>query len=528
LLDTSKSEVYGLESLVISLPNGLRQELSEFRRWCTNPIQLDRESRYRCVQEVTHQAMESTMLAYLGFQAKVLRVRVEQLSLFSYRDPQTFARFVGYIIARDVGYKWASRHLSTCKKVLSYLCTLDATWPHTAAMQQWLGSMDKQLPNTIPRAQHQATPPAEAVFEWVDGLVEVVEAMVMDDTSMFGRITTITAQHVHDAVLAMMVTGSYVPPPRLHTLKSACHPDLAVSCTDPDCMLGPQCRGNRFELSVEGGVDVVRYVAPHHKNDRRSGVVSMTITYALPADALTRLMAVHIREGHQLLRALHRKRQPRLFMSNTGLEFADPKLGDLRFDVWWKAFFHGKLGPASLMQRQAGAGAVPYFPPSKGRNIFVEYYMATTGNSHPGDSWEGAANAMGTSVKQWREFYAPTIRQRMAQQAVDGLARVRDTTRDRGGSGAGAGGAGAAGGPGAGGGAGGGGNGGGNGGGRGGAAAAAAAGGGGGHAASESGVQARKQRSEHEARRPAARGGAEGVRHKHRRRVILSDSDEDA
>lgn len=207
---------------------------------------------------------------------------------------------------------------------------------------------------------------------------------------------------IHNTLLAMLVTGSHVPPARLHTIKTALHPSAAqhLLCQDKDCLLKLSgCKGNRFEVhKSEGGGEVVTYIAPHHKNDRRGS--NQVLTYDLPAGPLTELMLMHIKEGHGVLIRAYKHRQPHLFMSGSGLSFSD-----CLFAQWWHNFYHNTKGP------------LPYFPPSKGRTLFVESFISSTGHQ-PQESWEGAAMAMGNSVKQWKEFYAPRMKHRLAQEAV--------------------------------------------------------------------------------------------------------------
>ena len=250
-----------------------------------------------------------------------------------------------------------------------------------------------------------------------------------------------TALLIQNTIMAMLITGSHVPPARLHTIKTALHPDHAqrILCQDKDCLLKQSgCKGNRFEVhtirpspddghhvGASAGVadgagvggsgdapapapcasgcapcagEVVRYIAPHHKNDRRGA--NLVISYDLPPGPLTQLMLIHIREGHRVLASFHRHPQPHLFMSSSGLAF-----NDALFAIWWHNFYVNHNGPE------------PYFPPSKGRTLFVEHFIASTGHQ-PKESWEGAAMAMGNSVKQWKEFYAPRMKHRLAQDAV--------------------------------------------------------------------------------------------------------------
>lgn len=64
------------------------------------------------------------------------------------------------------------------------------------------------------------------------------------------RLSLSTATAVHNCVLLMMVTGhpDGIPPARLHTLKTAQHPEWAQQnmCQDPDCLYRRHgCLGNR-------------------------------------------------------------------------------------------------------------------------------------------------------------------------------------------------------------------------------------------------------------------------------------------
>ena len=226
----------------------------------------------------------------------------------------------------------------------------------------------------------------------------------------WGKLTPMVARLVHDTCLAMMVTGSHVPPARLHTLKTSLHPDRAVElqCQDPDCLHRGGCKGNRFEIVAEGGKERVKYVAPHHKTERRQG--GKVLTYMLPQGSVEELLLIHIKEGHAILCHHYGKDQPMLFMTRSGSAY-----DDISFPQWWQSFFESRWGPPV---------GVTYFPPTKGRNLFVEHYMATTGN-YP-EEWEGAACAMGNSVKQWKEHYAPRMRDRLAQEAVNSHQRWRD------------------------------------------------------------------------------------------------------
>jgi hypothetical protein len=135
----------------------------------------------------------------------------------------------------------------------------------------------------------------------------------------------------------------------------------------------------------------------------------------VPQGPLANLLLLHIKEGHSVLCESIGKDQPLLFMTRAGNGF-----DDVTFPQWWASFFDSQWGPPS---------DVTYFPPNKGRTLFVKHYMATTGN-HPED-WEGAAYAMGNSTKQWREHYAPQMRDRLAQDAVNSHQQWRAGGKER-------------------------------------------------------------------------------------------------
>ncbi len=160
----------------------------------------------------------------------------------------------------------------------------------------------------------------------------------------------------------------------------------------------------------------VVYSSPHHKNDRRhAGLASAPIEYRLAAGALNELMAVYIREGHKVLCDRHGVHQQTLFMGSTGRAFCNST-----FSQYWNRLLC-TLGPNTPFQP---------FTATKGRTLFVEHYIAVTGDSP--ENWEGPSYAMGNSPRQWRESYAPQRLRRLGQKAVDNLHKYRSFKQDQG------------------------------------------------------------------------------------------------
>lgn len=166
----------------------------------------------------------------------------------------------------------------------------------------------------------------------------------------------------------------------------------------PETLTAYTCR---FELELgAGGGQAIRYIAPHHKMDRSKPI---NITYVLPPGQLTDLLLLHINEGHDVMTKKF-GRQPCLFMNRLGEEFSDQT-----FCVWWKRVLSAKYYGIH--------GFTPYFAANFGRRIFCEWYTAVSG--YAAEEWSSAGACMGNGPKVWLSHYAPTVRQRMMQHAVD-------------------------------------------------------------------------------------------------------------
>lgn len=170
LTDQQKREPYSLGAMVgDDLPSTVASELASFLLWSKTPIQLDRDSRYKACQEVTLEGSRDTILAYMGYLHKFKLFPTSQLSLTLYKSADLFGSFVGYIVARGVGRGWVARHITTCKKVCSFLNS-NSPWAFHKEMEAWLTRLDQQVPTLIPKSQAMDLPSPEDVFAWVDQL----------------------------------------------------------------------------------------------------------------------------------------------------------------------------------------------------------------------------------------------------------------------------------------------------------------------------------------------------------------------
>jgi hypothetical protein len=173
LLDHQRREAYSLPALLPGpIPEHLDFEVQHFMQWSSNPVQLDRDTKYRACQEVTLDSNKEIIMCYLGFLHKFKSISPNHLSLSLFREPSLFAAFISYVLARGVSRGWASRLISLCKKVCSYLHT-QQPWAHQATMEQWLTRLDHQVPMLMPKLPPPELPPASKVFAWVDRLVHL-------------------------------------------------------------------------------------------------------------------------------------------------------------------------------------------------------------------------------------------------------------------------------------------------------------------------------------------------------------------
>lgn len=431
------------------LPVKLDRELRAVESWFRSPVQLDRTDTYaRGVQSETWDGNDSCIRGYMGFVDRYHPSSATRagLSLQSYSDPHVFISFISYLQARGVGKRFLNRHVSLAKKMNSYFMAGAAQQgtavdqPDYARLATWFTTLERQLSSSMPTVTDDpgSIPDMPSVRAWVDRLAEGAKAKVLADRP--GPISASTAAAVQAAVIAAMVTGRHTNGPcRLSSIKSVIHPRFVErlgECTDIDCRDKGVCLGNRFEIisapaqgarEEEGGGDEgdsslrvgtvqhdrrgVRFHIPHHKNERHGGLSGQAQVYDLPPqpNPFTRLLLIHMDEGHALLS----RNQPggeaqsmHLFRHTNGKSFVEDKV---TFSVYWR----------NLMTATAPSD-VPLFPPSRARKSFVEWYTVEHGDTP--DLWDGSADIMGNSVRQWRDIYNVSRKRRRMQAAVDAAA----------------------------------------------------------------------------------------------------------
>jgi hypothetical protein len=181
LLDHQRREAYGLLSIIDGpLPEHIESELHHFIMWSKNPVQLDRDIKYKACQEVTLESSKEVIMCYLGFLHKFKAIPLNHLSLSLFRVPSLVAYFISYVLARGVSRGWVARLISMIKKVCSFLNS-QQPWQHQKDMEAWLTKLDQQTPLLMPKLAPMELPPAHKVFAWVDNLSHICLQSYLQD-----------------------------------------------------------------------------------------------------------------------------------------------------------------------------------------------------------------------------------------------------------------------------------------------------------------------------------------------------------
>ena len=442
-------EKYGLPR--DAMDADIEQEVEAFKSWSRNPFQLNRSGPYaKPIQTETWDSAFNVIRGYLGY---VELYHKAGTFMEAYSDADTFIRFVAYLRARGVRKGFINAHIKVAKKVNRYL---DATMSRTdedmkeySAFHEWLVTLDNQINSNMPdSAPRKPIPDCTVLHAWVDRLAEGARQSILADRPR--RISLSTANNIQAAVIAMFVTGRHTAAPcRLSSIKSVIHPSFVGklgACHDPDCQSPSTCPGNRFEVRTEirtqqvaeegcletDNVEMdndhplesprvslerqvaerrVKFIIPHHKNERHNSAAGEGIAYDLPAqpNPLTKLLLIHMDEGRSVIleQSTATMSTPYLFLTFQGRPLGHAKS---TFTTYWRQVMD-KTAPADIAR----------FPPSLARKSFVEWYTLEYGDEP--EMWDGAADIMGNSTRKWREVYNVSAKKRRMQTTVDRYAQ---------------------------------------------------------------------------------------------------------
>jgi hypothetical protein len=159
----------------------------------------------------------SLSAGYLGFLANVLEMDISQVTLTKYRNMDLFVRFIGYLLDRRVGRDHVVKHITICRRVCRFLgraeCGNEESERRT---EQWLMNLQHQLQVSMPKTPHGGMAAGPDIYRHVSALVARARFLIRRDAQVqgVGELTVATATAVQVAVLAMLITGSDIPPCR--------------------------------------------------------------------------------------------------------------------------------------------------------------------------------------------------------------------------------------------------------------------------------------------------------------------------
>jgi hypothetical protein len=241
-------------------PSKLKREILQFIQWSGAPVNTERSGRYvRAVQTTTTETQPARIRGYIGYISTAYGISTMDLSLDLYADPTKFARFMAYLIAREVAIGHLRGHIGLARKINAYLKSGSEDGSpakvHAARMEVWLQTVEAQLSAAMPPAMKDGVPDIKQTWRWVSNFVDAVLDQVDVEMGRDGQMSHGTAWRLQQALLAALVSGRYCPPPRIHVLTSLIHPAYngKIPCQDRDCQRGASCMGNHLELYQRDG-----------------------------------------------------------------------------------------------------------------------------------------------------------------------------------------------------------------------------------------------------------------------------------
>lgn len=258
----------------------LIHQIVSFKRWLTNPVQLDRDFAYVGSRTITN-IMKDIHL-YLGYLFHFESAKAPHLEAFLSMD--LYAKYVSFQIKKGNSFISLEHQISHAKRVLQFLSrTADASFQQQVSeIQSWLVRLKTQLAALLRRPRTDVVE-LQAQGAWLDAktIVTVLERFrleALEALPAFGQYTPFVARLLHDACLTNTMFG-YLPPVRVSCLRKLQLPSTTLGCLDKDCRI-PGCRGNRLEYKADG----LYMNLPHHKNQKRCDLCSTLFAYFLYMD----------------------------------------------------------------------------------------------------------------------------------------------------------------------------------------------------------------------------------------------------
>jgi hypothetical protein len=207
------------------------------------------------VKNITYEKAEATLLGLAGFAFKHMGIPSSQVSVALVEDPHMVVRFVSFSIARGVVAGTVIKHISNIRKALAWRASRGGdivTSNHRQAVAAWLDVVQRQVKNVAQPSQQPARianlPSAANVLRWQVKVEEIAIEERAKDIAEWGTMTRTDAATATQNAAQLALMFGYLPPLRLACIRTCLHPDAVAAgtmCSDAECTLGTNCKGNR-------------------------------------------------------------------------------------------------------------------------------------------------------------------------------------------------------------------------------------------------------------------------------------------
>ncbi|GIL57134.1 hypothetical protein Vafri_12397, partial [Volvox africanus] len=436
-------------------------ELHGLEEWCRAPYNFAAGGTIG-VSESTYRGIKNTVSKFLGFAHQFLGVPLPYLSLRLFSNQHITINFIDFMVAR-AGRQHTAVEITRLVKLVEYLRQHDARdgnqTSHCQCLQEWLHNIGRQLKQSYPRApppaakpisgprgvddedvaQDDSLPDKSEVLAFVQGLQQSAsDALKLDLISSAKSVSLAAAITCMHALVAVLLSGLYLPPLRMSALSTLMVPG-STSCCNKDCRQRA-CRGNNLTQVVRkpkvqqpaanpssgpscstgaannaaSSVTCMQLELNHHKT-ARFAKNREPLTVILPPD-LSKLIQTYVRHARPVLM----QRAPAVVddMMSSSQQLLIDKNG--------QPFNNGFAMEWRDIEERYGA-PWEHIPPQKLRHIHstTAYTSLVQEVARQLPDLQPHARVMGNSLRVWGSHYIQRPGSIVAQAGVDNLNKWR-------------------------------------------------------------------------------------------------------
>ena len=402
-------------------------ELALLDEWWREPIQLNRPKGVCPIGEATRLGYRSELSRFMGFCR--LYQGIEQPTLHHLLNAHLVLHFISFLRARGCQPVQLSDFALKAHRVTVYLQSTNLLSPtcisRLSGYLHWLDNLVYQCKHNLQPVPSPSLAELQEQGRWIDP-VKLLESIVQAHSAAMQLLPTGSSSSIsRDAAVQVMQTSlccffyGFMLPNRPSVVITLQQPGYSGECLFPRCQHKDRCKGNRLEWAVPpqqpGSSSTslkLKLVAPHHKT--RPAGREKPIEYFLPAD-MQDLLRVYLAVCLPVI--------SQAFSYNT-----DSGLPATVF-IWPSTGKQVKPQQVSQVFKKVAVPPGCRISPQVARAAFSTLVRddALAGGLGAVIDQDGAAAVMGHSIEMWDEVYDRKYATRRAQEAVDSLARFRQS-----------------------------------------------------------------------------------------------------